>query len=250
MEVQELIHNKLPDELRNNLHNYRNSLFAVSQLHDLAFLAVGATIAVFRTTELFTSRPLQVTHHIEPVPRRDANVIYHDHNATFTTLDINRLKVCMLGEEEVLIVLDGLGRAFIRYTSWLSDSIDSLIKAEDRFHGEDKFLSIETYASAWGCDISSDMRALAVSCNSWQVMVYSLGDCEEIERHTSDHDNPLLLQAHTGNIPCIAFGEEGRLIASVGVEGECLVWDLLKPSHPLVMYRYMEAYVGMVQRYR
>lgn len=126
----------------------------------------------------------------------------------FDTADINRIEVFSLGDEEVLVTLDGLGRVFIRFTRDI----------------EIKPLLFDVVSSAWGVDLHD--RLLAVSTNSHKVHLFDLavpGSESSDDESSVDH---LVLEGALDKIPDVSFSSDGNWLAAIDISAALTIWEI------------------------
>ncbi len=181
--------------------------------------------------------------------KRGAVDLSHPHN-------VNHLIVAFLGVEEIFLVACDDGDV-------LGFRIDEIHQAIERrresdcpgtIYGNDvrHFFLKNVGKSAWGLAVHTEARKIAVSANTYCVMVFEFGlaskDEEKDQQQASDgvglplspsprdQDRSYTLSGQHGNIPCVAFcntGEdpEGRFLACGDITGVTYIWDLHPHPH-------------------
>ncbi|KAI9172994.1 hypothetical protein H9P43_007125 [Blastocladiella emersonii ATCC 22665] len=192
------------------LDNVQNLVAATAHAPHIVFLAVGSEIRCYHlnpvTLACATKKPFHVLRlSLEPGEAdEDAGV--------------NQIKCGFLGEDEVLVSADDLGRVAV----W---PVSNLALPPRMFRVED---------SAWGIAIHQDLHLVAVSCNAHTVTVFDLRPPDAQAANPAlgrdpDTGVPLAqrhIAAHSNNIPAVAISASGCILASVSIDSSCRLWDL------------------------
>ncbi|KAG4305519.1 hypothetical protein PORY_001075 [Pneumocystis oryctolagi] len=141
----------------------------------------------------------------------DANAVISGEIDTVTPLSFNSIKVGYLGNEQVLVCCTDSGYINVWFTDDLSRSP----------------LIFNTGRSAWGIAIHTSKRLLAISSNSHDICLWSLGVSNPFKIwDTTANEWPRKFSGHDDNIPSICFNQDGTILSSVGIDATCRVWDV------------------------
>ncbi|KAI9221810.1 WD40-repeat-containing domain protein [Blastocladiella britannica] len=151
--------------------------------------------------------------------------LVRDRNQVPLQADINQIKVGFLGNAEVLVAADDLGRALIWYTDTLDTTPTPTI--------------LTLPASAWGIAIHASLHIVAITCNAHTVTVYDLRTpaarraspvlLDKATQYLDVGHEPQIsrtLVGHHSNVPGVVIHSSGKWAASVSIDHTCRIWRL------------------------
>ncbi len=241
---------------------YRNNLTALSQCHNLLFLAYTDTIQVYQPqfpTQLISSKP-QLEFRLPTTQHGLAGYIDPGHPHA-----VNHLVVGDLGEEEILLATCDDGDVVAYSTRHILNAIEVEQEIELLlFEHVRPFFKRNVGMSAWGLALHKAARLIAISSNTKQIVVFAFAigqrsssdglnspadvsiddldtdpgsvDWERVATGSPDfrsRNQEIVLKGHSHNIPSIAFcntkdDPTGRYLASTDISGSTYVWDIWK----------------------
>ncbi|MCJ1381031.1 hypothetical protein MMC17_004140 [Xylographa soralifera] len=246
-----------------------SSQTALSQYHNLYFVAIGANLYVYKPhfpSQRLHSRP----HLVIPLPSTglsDSGDINADNPHA-----VNHLKVGDLGNEELIVCTCDDGDVIALTTRSLAYELEQIEARRPDFVSKLRpFFHCSVGLSAWGIAIHKEARLIAISANTHQITVFAFAlrqerspdsqgvpqdseAAEEIENEIYQHEdgwqsagpaglNPdrsrdqiLILGGHTANIPSISFcntedDPAGRYLISMDIVGTVAVWRIFEGNH-------------------
>ncbi|EMR10448.1 hypothetical protein PNEG_01162 [Pneumocystis murina B123] len=143
-----------------------------------------------------------------------------------TPLSFNSIKVGYIGNEEVLVCCTDSGFVNVWFT-------EDLLRSP---------LILNTGRSAWGIAIHPSKMLLAISSNSHDISLWSLGVVNPFEEwNTNNTGWPHKFYGHNDNIPSICFNRSGTILSSAGIDATCRLWDVISGS---LLHVYMDSHRG------
>lgn len=241
---------------------YRNNLTALSQYHNLLFVAYTDRVHIYQPqfpTQLISSKPQL---EFELPTTRQGLVGYLDQGHPHA---VNHLIVGDLGNEEILIVACDDGDVLAYSTLHILNAIKIEYDVEPLLSEPVRpFFKRNVGMSAWGIAIHRAARLIAISSNNKQVVVFAFAisqrspldglnppaavliddfdtdpggvDWERVATGSPDcrsRNQEIVLKGHSLNIPSIAFCNTkedpiGRYLVSTDIGGSTYVWDIWK----------------------
>nr|OQO18329.1 hypothetical protein B0A51_15059 [Rachicladosporium sp. CCFEE 5018] len=220
---------------------WRNNLTALSQEHNLYFVAYYELIYVYEPSGSGGNTLHTPVHSLRSEPTRPGNRGYLDR---YRPHAINNLLIAKLGTEEVLACVRDDGDCDVFLLRHVIAAIETSRQGYfDSF--ERPMFQISVGISAWGLSIHSAARMLAISSNRHEITVikFALADqvydaatsyeAQPAKQDTGESRYETSVQVYHGlsNIPHIAFcntGDDphGRWLASTDISGDCRFLDL------------------------
>jgi hypothetical protein len=230
------------------MKSWRCNLTALSQRHNLYFVACNDAILVYQPEfpdQSTSSGPKLVL--APPVSSPDLRHYIDDDDPH----SITHILVDYLGNDEVLLATCDDGDVVGYRVDKIQEAVDDLDNYQDQTGreacGVKEFFHRNVGKSAWGLAIHREARMIAISANTHEVTVlaYALANDEEScesdfadSRHDLDDDFPLprkrdhvLTLRSSHNIPSVSFNNTpedptGRWLFSACISGEVVLWDL------------------------
>ena len=174
---------------------WRNNLTALSQYHNLYFVAYSENVYVFEPQFPDQVLPLSPVLIIYLSASRPGLRGYIDHRKPQAA---NHIIIRDLGEEEILLIACDSGDV-IGYTT---RSIAKVILQQQTIGGPrtivlpSPFFHENLGASAWGLDVHRRARLLAVSCNTQEITIFAFALAEDGTSADLTDDVCLLHQPH------------------------------------------------------
>ncbi|KAJ3209698.1 hypothetical protein HDU67_005992 [Dinochytrium kinnereticum] len=139
-------------------------------------------------------------------------------------IPINAIRICHLGNDEVLVSVDDEGLVMV----WFTENFDR------------QPLSFKNNISTWGIATHAPSRLLAVSANSHQITLFDVSH-QGVEHSLEDRElisrvDRKELSGHLHNVPSIDFHENGRFLASCSIDGTCRVWEVATGKTLRIIY--------------
>ena len=242
---------------------YRNNLTALSQYHNLLFIAFNDTVHVYQPqypTQIILNKP---QFEFKLAKTREDLEGYIDQANPHAA---NQLVVGDLGSEEIVIAACDDGDVVAYSTRHILNSM----MAESEIGTSPNqpvrpFFKKNVGKSAWGIAIHKEARLIAISANTRHITVFAFAisqrspseglssrsheDLFTLPENDSglsdqirpdidspdqrDSDREIILAGHTHNIPNLAFCDTeddtlGRYLVSTDIDGTTYIWDIWK----------------------
>lgn len=187
------------------LQGWRNCLFCLSPRTKQFFVAVKDTIRIYSyktkgTTPKFLGALQNQDSSHEPASFDEFHSAY-----------INRLSLGLIGDQETLVSVDGLGRVYIRFIRGVNQCTIPLI--------------LNVGESAWGIGFAPSLRLLAISSNAEEVNLFDLA---------KDSSDPLFHRTikTLSNTPDVSFLRDGSMVGACSVDSSFTLTETstLEPS--------------------
>ncbi|KAH6898588.1 hypothetical protein B0T10DRAFT_114507 [Thelonectria olida] len=232
---------------------YRNNLTALSQVHNLYFVAYQSQIFVYRPRTVPTQRlPCLPDFRLAPAPTSASTAIGGTVDENNPHL-INHIITGFLGKEEIVLACYDDGDVAAYYVERIADQLP-----EHRYSCTEKvpqgaptpILHENVGDSAWGLAIHQRSQLIAVSSNRHEVTVFAPGlasnhmpsaECSLPEMVAQRHLNwriVIALAINTSNIPNLCFIDDDKGYADkvCAIDINACVWiaDIWRSRQPLV----------------
>ncbi|KAL6832806.1 hypothetical protein V8C40DRAFT_236047 [Trichoderma camerunense] len=247
-----------------SMQNYRNNLTALSQAHNLYFVAYQGHIFAYTPRSIPKQTiPRDPDLQIYPRPSKEALSIggYIDPDTPHV---INHIITGYLGREEILVACYDDGDVVAYYVKEIADSISKTKRSTGKTHAHRqprRFFHENVGHTAWGLAIHRKSRLIAVSTNRYEVTVFAFAlttcqkksrrirefcDCcqssgntqSSIPRRARNWRIVVTFGAEASNIPniCFADSEDGQAekICAVDINGVIWIADIWRISQPVV----------------
>ncbi|MCJ1286514.1 hypothetical protein MMC26_005860 [Xylographa opegraphella] len=249
---------------------FRNTLTALSQYHNLYFLAIGA--------DLFIYKPQYPSQRINSHPDLVITLPYSQYLPGCVNPNnphaVNHLKVGDLGDEELLVCACDDGDVIVLTTRSLAYELEQREAGRSEHTSTLRpFFYVNVGMSAWGIAIHKEARLIAISANTHTITVFAFAlrqenspdpaqrfsqefqIAQDIEdgisggedggwrqagpeglSHDRSRDQCLVLYGHSCNIPNISFcntedDPTGRYLISMDIEGTVAVWRIFEGNY-------------------
>lgn len=157
---------------------YRNNLVALSQYHNLFFVAARENIRVYEPLDQEQSLSDEPVHIIKLASSGKKLIGYMDPTNSHA---INQLVVADLGFEEVIVAVCDDGDVVAYWTRSIKTAIESsasaLGESPDSVHELRPFFVNNVGTSAWGVAVHKEARMIAVSSNSKKINIFIFALC-------------------------------------------------------------------------
>ncbi|KAK4067379.1 uncharacterized protein Triagg1_7559 [Trichoderma aggressivum f. europaeum] len=247
-----------------SMQNYRNNLTALSQVHNLYFVAYEGHIFAYSPRSIPKQTiPRHPDLQIYPKPSKEALSIggYID---TDTGHVINHIITGHLGREEILVACYDDGDVVAYYVKEIADSISRTKRSAGKTHANRqprRFFHENVGHTAWGLAIHRKSRLIAVSTNRYEVTVFAFAlttcqkksrrirefcDCcqssgntqSSIPRRARNWRIVVVFGDKASNIPNICFtdSEDGQAerICAIDINGVVWIADIWRMFQPVV----------------
>ncbi|KAL7913130.1 hypothetical protein GGI35DRAFT_476936 [Trichoderma velutinum] len=248
-----------------SMQGYRNNLTALSQAHNLYFVAYQGHIFAYTPRSIPKQTiPRHPDLQIYPKPSKEALSIGGCIDPV-TPHTINHIITGYLGREEVLVACYDDGDVVAYYAKEIADSISrtkrSARKTHTSRHQPRLFFHENVGHTAWGLAIHRKSRLIAVSTNRYEVTVFAFAlttcqkkskrirefcDCcqsndntqSNIPRRARNWRIVVALGAKASNIPniCFADSEDGQAekVCAIDINGVIWIADIWRMFQPVV----------------
>ncbi|KAL6698563.1 hypothetical protein J3F84DRAFT_363247 [Trichoderma pleuroticola] len=247
-----------------SMQSYRNNLTALSQAHNLYFVAYQGHIFAYTPRSVPKQTiPRHPDLQIYPKPSKEALSI-GGYIETATPHTINHIITGYLGREEILVACYDDGDVVAYYVKEIADSISRTKRSARKTHANRhprRFFHENVGHTAWGLAIHRKSRLIAVSTNRYEVTVFAFAlttcqkkskrirefcDCcqssgntqSSIPRRARNWRIVVALGAKASNIPniCFADSEDGQAekVCAVDINGVVWIADIWRMFQPVV----------------
>jgi hypothetical protein len=231
---------------------WRCNLTALSNVHNLYFVACNDTIRVYEPEfpdQTFDFKPSLILH--PPISSPDLQPYMdeeHPHSIT-------RILVAYLGNDEVLLATCDDGDV-IGYRVEEIHRVLTTRYEDDELPDVKTFLHLNVGMSAWGLAVHREARMIAISANTHEITViaYALANEDFSPTLSNDEEDDyiyhlpasrkrdivIMLRANH-NVPAVSFNNtsedpDGRWLFSTCINGEVRLWDLHNPKEPAQIF--------------
>ncbi|KAL7954642.1 hypothetical protein V8C34DRAFT_293911 [Trichoderma compactum] len=247
-----------------SVQNYRNNLTALSQAHNLYFVAYQGHIFAYTPRSIPKQTiPRHPDLQIYPKPSKEALSIGGYIDPT-TPHVINHVITGYLGREEIIVACYDDGDVVAYYVKEIADAIVRAKRSAGKIHVNRqprRFFHENVGYTAWGLAIHRKSRLIAVSTNRYEVTVFAFAlttyqkkskrkrefcDCcqssgnpkSSIPRRARNWRIVVALGSQADNIPNICFtdSEDGQAekICAIDINGVVWIADIWRISQPVV----------------
>ncbi|KAH7411550.1 hypothetical protein DE146DRAFT_602236 [Phaeosphaeria sp. MPI-PUGE-AT-0046c] len=252
--AKEAVEKLTGDQYASSMKAWRCDLTALSQLHNLYFVACNDSILVHQPEfpDQNLSEPKFILQPPVSAPNLEPYIDDEDPHS------ITRILVDYLGNDEILLVTCDDGDVIGYRVEEIQRVLDLAQQSSDQ--GEDSdiaahmrvFLHRNVGLSAWGLAVHREARIIAISANTHEITVlaFALASGGHAPHETGfldailDTDFPsprrrdhIITLRASHNVPTVSFNNNdedpgGRWLFATCITGEVTLWDLHNPKMP------------------